>query len=320
MEAMPSEDTSTTHHDWKTAAEAALSNTLTALTPLGGGDFAAAYRATLGTGQGNGQGNSQGSGQGNGQNNGQGNGQHVFIKTHANPPPHFFSTEAAGLQWLRDTGTVSVPKVLAFNDAPPFLVMEWVSVGSSKPTTEPALGRAMAALHQTPMSSFGRTDQRTTGSLAVPNTPCDSWVEFYATQRLLPLAQKAFDRQVLPAAVINRLESLAHNLAALNVPDEPPSLLHGDLWAGNRLIDTAGQSWLIDPAAHAGHREFDLGMMQLFGGFERACFHAYDECYPLAPGWQDRVELHQLAPLIVHAIKFGGHYVQACTDVIKRFT
>ena len=87
--------------------------------------------------------------------------------------------------------------------------------------------------------------------------------------------------------------------------------LHGDLWAGNRLVDDAGRSWLIDPAAHGGHREFDLAMMRLFGGYGPDCFGAYEDDHPLADGWERRVPLHQLAPLVVHAIKFGGGYAGA---------
>jgi len=96
--------------------------------------------------------------------------------------------------------------------------------------------------------------------------------------------------------------------------------LHGDLWAGNRLIDQQGQSWLIDPAAHGGHREFDLSMMQLFGGFGSEVMSAYQEIYPLTPGWRDRIPLQQLAPLIVHAIKFGGHYVDAVDSAVRKFS
>ena len=95
--------------------------------------------------------------------------------------------------------------------------------------------------------------------------------------------------------------------------------MHGDLWAGNRLVDERGDSWLIDPAAHGGHREFDLAMMRLFGGFGDACFAAYAELHPLAAGWEDRVALHQIAPLVVHAIKFGGHYVGAAESAIARY-
>ena len=98
--------------------------------------------------------------------------------------------------------------------------------------------------------------------------------------------------------------------------DEPAARLHGDLWAGNRVIDTKGESWLIDPACHGGHREFDLAMMQLFGGFAPEVFAAYDDEYPLTPGWQDRVPLHQLAPLVVHAIKFGGGYGSAVDQAL----
>ena len=92
-------------------------------------------------------------------------------------------------------------------------------------------------------------------------------------------------------------------------PREPAARLHGDLWAGNRIVDLEGRSWLIDPASHGGHREFDLAMMRLFGGFGESAFAAYDEIFPLVDGWTKRLPLHQLAPLMVHAIKFGGHYV-----------
>jgi len=101
--------------------------------------------------------------------------------------------------------------------------------------------------------------------------------------------------------------------------DEPASLLHGDLWAGNRVVDVDGSSWLIDPAAHGGHREFDLAMMQLFGGYGEACFSAYNETFALQHGWQSRIALHQLAPLIVHAIKFGGSYGAATERALSNY-
>jgi len=115
------------------------------------------------------------------------------------------------------------------------------------------------------------------------------------------------------------LESIANRLGEFGGSDEEPARLHGDLWAGNRIIDRSGQSWLIDPAAHGGHREFDLAMMQLFGGWAEDAFAAYDEATPLAAGWRDRVGLHQLAPLAVHAIKFGGGYVRATGETAQRY-
>lgn len=230
----------------------------------------------------------------------------MFAKTHANPPPHFFSTEAAGLRWMRETNTLRVPEVLAVSDDPPFLVLEWIDEGGGEPSDEAAFGRALAALHQSGATSFGREDRRTTGSRGLPNEPCDTWVEFFATQRLEPMASLLMDD-----GLAVRLRVVASRLETLAGPPEPPARLHGDLWAGNRLVDRQGQSWLIDPACFGGHREFDLAMMRLFGGFGAAAFAAYAEDTPLASGWEERVALHQLAPLAIHAIKFGGGYVGA---------
>jgi fructosamine-3-kinase len=268
---------------------------------LGGGDVAESYRVELD------------------------GGRTVFAKTHRSAPPGFFTTEARGLAWLRDAGAVAVPEVLGCSDGDPtagvpnHLVLEWVDEGRGHPETEASLGRSLAALHAAGAPSFGREDRRTTGSRGLPNEPCVSWAEFYATQRLVPLARLATDAGALPAAAVRDLESLADRLGSLGVPDEPPARLHGDLWAGNRLVDTSGRSWLIDPAAHGGHREFDLAMMRLFGGFGDACFAAYDEATPLAAGWPERIPLHQIAPLVVHAIKFGGGYVAAAVEAIGRY-
>ena len=248
-------------------------------------------------------------------------GRRVFAKTHPSPPPGFFSTEAAGLRWLGAPGVVAVPEVLAVSDGgPALLVLEWIEVGTPSTDTESALGTALAALHQATPSGFGRKDRRTTGSRGLPNEPFETWAEFYATQRLAPLAALAREAGALPATAISQLERLdADRLLEVGGPPEPPARLHGDLWAGNRLVDQSGESWLIDPAAHGGHREFDLAMMRLFGGFGPACFAAYQQAHPLAEGWEDRVALHQIAPLVVHAIKFGGGYVSNAADAIARY-
>ncbi|MEO1057702.1 MAG: fructosamine kinase family protein [Actinomycetota bacterium] len=238
-------------------------------------------------------------------------GGRVFAKTHRDPPPAFFETEAAGLEWLRAAAALPVPEVLASGAG--YLVLEWIDegVGRSSADGEAALGVGLAALHRAGAPSFGRTDRRTTGSRRLPNEPCDTWVEFYAHNRLLPLARLAHDQGALPESTCAGLVDLTTRLDDVGGPSELPARLHGDLWAGNRLVDRGGQSWLIDPAAHGGHREFDLAMMRLFGGFGDEAFAAYDEAFPLADGWADRIPLHQLAPLTVHAIKFGGGYVAA---------
>jgi fructosamine-3-kinase len=272
---------------------AALDREVVSLSPVGGGDVAAAFRAELD------------------------DGETVFAKTHPDSPPGFFATEAAGLAWLREADAAPVPEVLGVSDDPSLLILEWIDCGGPGRNTEAEFGRALAELHAFGAPCFGREDRRTTGSRGLPNEPGDSWVEFYASNRLLPLAKLASETGALPGTAIRALEAVAGRLAELGGPVEPPARLHGDLWAGNRVVDTGGVSWLIDPAAHGGHREFDLAMMRLFGGFGRACFDAYEESFPLAPGWEERVPLHQLAPLTVHAIKFGGGYVGATVDALQ---
>jgi fructosamine-3-kinase len=245
-------------------------------------------------------------------------GRSVFVKTHDAPPDGFFTTEAAGLRWLAESGTVRVPEVLSVDDDPAHLALGWIVEGSATAETDSALGRALAGLHRSGAPSFGREDRRTTGSRGLPNEPCDTWVEFYATQRLLPLARIARDDGALDAPTVRAIDRVAERLDDLGGDPEPPARLHGDLWGGNRLVGDDGLSWLIDPAAHGGHREFDLAMMQLFGGFGPACFDTYDDEHPPAPGWRERVPLHQLAPLIVHAVKFGGGYVAAVEDALAK--
>jgi len=245
-------------------------------------------------------------------------GRRVFAKTHPTAPPLFFSTEAAGLRWLAAAQAVAVPAVLGVRDEPSnLLVLEWIDEGRRSPSDESQFGRQLAELHRAGSPVFGRQDRRTTGSRGLPNEPCDAWAEFYGTQRLLPLARLAHG--VLPPTAISGLELLAGKLDEFAAADEPPARLHGDLWAGNRVVDARGASWLIDPAAHGGHREFDLAMMRLFGGFGDAAFAAYDDVHPLAAGWPERIALHQIAPLVIHAVKFGGGYVGAAAAAITTY-
>jgi len=241
----------------------------------------------------------------------------IFVKTHENPPPHFFTTEACGLSWLRDSNTVPIPEVLFVSDSPPCLALEWVEEGPRIASGDEQLGQQLAALHQTKFPTFGRPDERTTGSLAVPNTPHDDWISFYRECRLLPLLMKAQDNSALSTSTIDKIHTLCDRLHEVAPPQGAPSLVHGDLWAGNRITHRSGISWLIDPAAHGNHREFDVAMMRLFGGYESSCFEAYNEAYPLDAGWQQRIPLMQLAPLIVHAIKFGEHYAAATDEAVS---
>lgn len=298
--------------DWQSMAETDLGVGLENWRALSGGDFARSYAASVVSDGRAAKNDSQLVA-----------GAPLFIKTHLNPPPRHFSTEALGLAWLAETGTVRVPKVLGVSDDVPYLAIAWVDDSGrhrSDEKGEAELGRQLAALHQSPCSAFGREDNRSTGSLGLPNELCERWCDFYATQRLLPLAKIAADRQALSSKTISAIESVANKLDQWESPSLDPSRLHGDLWAGNRLVDSNGDSWVIDPASHGGHREFDLAMMRLFGGYGNDCFAAYQEAYPLDAGWQERIALHQLAPLIVHAIKFGHTYVGPTDEALANYT
>lgn len=280
---------------WETQLEETLNSRITQNTRLSGGDFADSRCVRLS------------------------DARQLFVKTHSQPPPYFFTTEAQGLTWLRDTNTVAIPEVLTVSDDPPCLALSWIEEGARSHAGESKFGWQLAKLHQSDFPTFGRPDKRNTGSLGVPNTPYDSWCEFYRHCRLLPLLDLCEKRGVLSERSRNKLGTVCDRLESFAPPAEPPALVHGDLWAGNRIVDRSGQSWLIDPAAHGNHREFDLAMMRLFGGYGDSCFHAYDEAFPLAPDWEGRVPLFQLAPLIVHAIKFGGGYAASIDRALSRY-
>jgi len=311
-------------HDWQAVAEQDIGVSLGHWCRVSGGDFAQSWQATVLSVftpdvRADQRPDAAGRVDFTGDNFQPDVGTKVFIKTHQQPPPGHFTTEALGLVWLSESSTVRVPVVLGVSDEAPYLALHWVEQGGERSHTEAQFGRELAQLHRSPCSHFGRLDKRSTGSLVLPNEPCSVWAEFYATQRLLPLAKIAHDRQSLDSGTLADIETLAKVLHEFVPVDEKPCRLHGDLWAGNRLVDAQGNNWLIDPASHGGHREFDLAMMRLFGGFSEECHRAYAEHFPLASDWRERIALHQLAPLIVHAIKFGKSYVEPTRRALAQY-
>ncbi|MGH2902712.1 MAG: fructosamine kinase family protein [Solirubrobacteraceae bacterium] len=157
------------------------------------------------------------------------------------------------------------------------------------------------------------------GSLRLPNEPTADWPSFYAERRLRPLAAIARERGALSDAGVRAVERVCARIAELAGPPEPPARLHGDLWSGNVMADAAGRPWLIDPSAYGGHREVDLAMLRLFGAPSERVFDAYAELAPLAEGWEQRVQLWQLAPLLVHAVLFGGSYPAAAERIVRHY-
>lgn len=240
----------------------------------------------------------------------------VFVKARRDAEPHTFRVEAQGLRWLAEPSALRIPAVLAHGEAPPFLALEYIEPGSPAPDHDLALGRGLATLHRASPGCFGLDHDNDIARLPQDNTPGDDWPRFYWERRLEPQLHRARLAGLVDAALVRDFERLAARLPERCGPTEPPARLHGDLWGGNRLTDKDGAPVLIDPAVYGGHREIDLAMMQLFGGFSPRVFAAYEEAWPRSPGWQQRVPLYQLYPLLVHVNLFGGTYVPAVKQAL----
>jgi fructosamine-3-kinase len=263
----------------------------------------------------------------------------TFVKRRSDVPADFFGAEAAGLRWLAEAeadGGVAVARVVEFGERE--LVLERVPFQPGTPWAATELGERLAVTHARGADWFGQPPDGWTGSGYIGDLPlplatepprgapgtggASSWGRFYAEHRLLPYLQAARARKAISAkdgraveAVCQRLVD-GHDIAG---PPEPPARIHGDLWSGNVLWSPDGPV-LIDPAAHGGHRETDLAMLDLFGlpHLDRVLV-AYNDTRPLAEGWKDRVGLHQLHPLLVHAVLFGGVYGAQAGRIAARY-
>jgi fructosamine-3-kinase len=229
--------------------------------------------------------------------------------------------EARGLRWLAEAGVIHIPEVIAALAAPlPIIVLEWIEAVPPARDFDENLGRSLAALHQSGADGFGFAADNFIGRLPQSNRSRDCWVEFYASERIAPQIRMGRRSGVLSSSHEKRAEALIERLPELCGPPEPPSRLHGDLWGGNLMVDGEGQPCLIDPAVYGGHREMDLDMMRLFGGFGGRVFDAYAEVAPLAPGYEERVDLYQLYPVLVHVNLFGGGYVESADRILRHYT
>ncbi len=228
-------------------------------------------------------------------------GQEVFAKGLENAPAGLFAAEVRGLDLLRVEGGPSIPEVISVSDDG--LVLRWVEPASPSPAMARDFGRRLAAMHTAWLPAFGLEHDGFIGPLPLSNAAGASWPEFFVERRLKPFmsALSATERAVVEA-VCSRIGDIAG-------PSEPPARVHGDLWSGN-VLWSRPSAWLVDAAsAHGGHRETDLAMLALFGVPHFAeIVSGYEEVAPLADGWRDRVALHQLHPLLVHATLFGGGY------------
>lgn len=278
-------------------AETLLGTAVVATTPVAGGDICTSTRLRLS------------------------DGRSALVKTRPQAPPEFFPSEARGLQWLASAaGGVDVPEVLAVESD--CLILQWVEPGKTTPEAADGFGRGLAATHAAGAPCFGTEsgEDGFIGTLPMPNRTAPTWPEFFATRRVLPYLKLARDRSHIGAEDAAAVEAVVRRIVDLAGPDEPPARLHGDLWSGNVLWGQESRVWLVDPAAHGGHRETDLAMLALFGCPQLPrVLDAYQEAAPLAEGWEDRVPLHQLFPLLVHACLFGGGYGARAGEAARRY-
>ncbi len=225
------------------------------------------------------------------------------------------AAEASGLRWLHAAGAVPVPEVVVCEQG--LLGIAWISATGSDRTAADRFGRDLASLHAGGAGRFGAPWPGFIASLPLPNDQAESWPAWYAEHRLLPYSRLARDAGALTGPDVALIESVAARIGELAGPAEPPARIHGDCWSGN-VLWSGGRGWLIDPAAHGGHRETDLAMLALFGApYLERVLAAYQEVAPLAAGWQARVPLHQLHPLLVHVCLFGGSYRQSAVSAAR---
>jgi fructosamine-3-kinase len=246
-------------------------------------------------------------------------GTHAFLKwaDRDGVPDGFFDEERRSLRALEATGCIRTPAVLSTDDE--WLLLEWLTPGHASPPTWTRLGRDLAAMHRTRGATFGWHADNWIGSLPQRNRTHDSWPDFWREERLLPQWTRARAAGHFAAGDETAFDRLSSRLEELLTPGnaDGPSLLHGDLWGGNVHVMAGGDAALIDPSSAHGHREVDLAMAALFGGFKRAFFAAYEEAWPLAPGWPARRYAYQLYYLLVHVNLFGPSYVPGARSAIR---
>jgi fructosamine-3-kinase len=210
--------------------------------------------------------------------------------------------------------------VVVVHDAPaPFLILEYLDATPRAKGFDDLLGSGLAALHRAAAEQFGFAHDNFCGATPQPNAWTGTWVAFYGAWRIGHQLALAVDAGHLTQPEARRVDRVIMRMG--DWIDEPPasSLIHGDLWSGNLHRDRAGRPALIDPAVYYAHREAELGMMTLFGGFSARVFDAYHEAFPLEPGWRDRQPLYQLYHLMNHLNLFGSGYHGEVMTIVRRF-
>lgn len=246
-----------------------------------------------------------------------GDGKELFVKWNNSAPENMFETEAKGLQLLNSADTdLQIPSpVLVKED---FLVLDWIEEGGGKQHSAQDFGKELAKLHKQTADQFGLGHDNYIGKLPQSNNRHSNWPDFFALERIEPQVRMGVESGKLTRSILKNVEGMYKKLGSI-FPTEKPSLLHGDLWSGNYMFTKSGHASIYDPAVYYGHREMDLAMTRLFGGFSANFYEGYNEEYAPEGGFDSRVTICNLYPILVHANLFGGSYCRQAENIINRY-
>ncbi len=245
----------------------------------------------------------------------------------------YFQAEAEGLKTIDETNCIRVPKVvetdavnMAYDDGSgnevrqyfSFLLMEYIEQGSVQPKTWKILAEQLACLHRNTHSHFGFNSHNFIGQLEQLNTPMEKWADFFREQRILPLAQRAYDKGLLSEKLIKKINNFTSKFEEI-FPEEQPTLIHGDLWRGNLLVDVNSLPVLIDPAIYYGHREAEIAFTTMFGRFDQKFYDTYNEVFPLQPGFEERKDYYNVYHYLTHLLMFGKSYLSPLNIILRKF-
>ncbi|MEN8248338.1 MAG: fructosamine kinase family protein [Bacteroidota bacterium] len=231
-----------------------------------------------------------------------------------------FRAEGKGLKLLRANSRFTIPDFIGRDagSSTAMLLMEHINSAARNKTYWQDLGAWLAELHRTTQQDFGLDTHNFIGSLPQQNNYESTWGEFFINQRIIPQARLALRNGLISASFMEDVETTLPEIINL-MPEEPPSLVHGDLWSGNLMVDEKGSPCLVDPAVYFGHREMDIAFSRLFGGFSHEFYQSYHNAYPMEPGIEGRIDLYNLYPLFVHLNLFGRSYFGQIEMIISRF-
>ncbi len=247
-------------------------------------------------------------------------GNYFVKKNSASDYPQMFEKEALGLKILSVTNKIETPDVIAIGESEniSFLILKFINSTNKLGSFWDDFGRQLAALHTNSDTHFGLNHDNYIGSLKQSNNQHDNWNDFFREERLDKQVRLARNNGAIDTGTVSAFDRFYSRIDNI-FPKEPPSLLHGDLWGGNFMVSEKGNPVFIDPAVYYGHREMDLGMTQLFGGFDRQFYDSYNNHHPLENGWQERLSYCNLYPLLVHVNLFGGGYLQSVKTILRKF-